>query len=238
MTSYLLKITLQKTPNLIWRRFAVPSFITLNRLHEVIQSVMGWENKRQHYYSANKQRFVPSGQFTAEQPAEGRISTAPAGTLPDGLPENAFSLDDIVFRSGCHLKYIYGTAERQWIHLVNVENTRFGSGTCPYPIYCTEGIRACPPESVADAEEFAGIIAAIKNPGKAEYSEICRQYVGFEPDKFDVEAINKKFSVPSDFLLNSTETPPPAASARKPRSRHKQHSDVLHQLGMKLKKAV
>jgi hypothetical protein len=219
MASYLLKITLQKTPNLIWRRFAVPSFITLNRLHGVVQSVMGWENRRQHYISANKQQFVSTGQA-------------------DGLPECAFSLDDIVFRSGCNLKYIYGEAENQWIHLLNVENTRFGNSSCPYPIYCTEGVRACPPETVADAEEFSCIISALRNPDKPENTELYSQYAGFEPDKFDIEAVNKKFSVPSDFLLNNAAPPQTAATARKQRIRQTQQPDVLRQLGMKLKKAV
>ncbi|MCL2742929.1 MAG: plasmid pRiA4b ORF-3 family protein [Planctomycetaceae bacterium] len=221
MSSYLLKITLQKTPNLIWRRFAVPSFITLNRLHEIIQFVMGWENKRTHCFSVNKQRFVP-----AEM----------GKTASDGLPESAFSLDDVVFRSGCNLKYIYGEAEKQWIHQVCVENLRLSSGSCPYPIYCTEGVRACPPETIANAEEFAGVIAALKNPNTPENAELCRKFAGFEPDKFDIAVINKRFSVPSDFLLQNGGTQ--TATPNKKKKHRSSPPDALRQLGMKLKKAV
>jgi hypothetical protein len=39
---YLLKIELLDIEPAIWRRFVVPANITLDRLHDVIQIVMGW----------------------------------------------------------------------------------------------------------------------------------------------------------------------------------------------------
>jgi len=39
---YLLKIQLLDIEPSIWRRFVVPASITLDRLHDVIQVVMGW----------------------------------------------------------------------------------------------------------------------------------------------------------------------------------------------------
>ncbi len=39
---YLLKIQLLDIEPTIWRRFVVPASITLDRLHDVIQIVMGW----------------------------------------------------------------------------------------------------------------------------------------------------------------------------------------------------
>jgi len=39
-----LKIYLKGVKPLIWRRFLVSDFWTLDKLHRVIQKVMGWEN--------------------------------------------------------------------------------------------------------------------------------------------------------------------------------------------------
>ena len=41
---YQLKITLKDVSPPIWRSFVVPASITLDRLHDVIQIVMGWED--------------------------------------------------------------------------------------------------------------------------------------------------------------------------------------------------
>jgi len=40
--SNLLKIELLDIEPAIWRRFVVPANITLDRLHDVIQIIMGW----------------------------------------------------------------------------------------------------------------------------------------------------------------------------------------------------
>jgi len=39
---YLLKVQLLDIEPAIWRRFVVPDSITLERLHDVVQIVMGW----------------------------------------------------------------------------------------------------------------------------------------------------------------------------------------------------
>ncbi|WP_084188148.1 IS1096 element passenger TnpR family protein [Sulfurivirga caldicuralii] len=41
-TFYQLKITLLWTDPAVWRRVVVPASLSLDRLHDVIQIVMGW----------------------------------------------------------------------------------------------------------------------------------------------------------------------------------------------------
>jgi len=54
-TFYQLKITLKDIEPVIWRRFTVPSHITLDRLHDVVQIVMGWQDSHLHQlFSKNK----------------------------------------------------------------------------------------------------------------------------------------------------------------------------------------
>lgn len=45
---YRLHISVLQTDPTIWRLFQVPGRITLHRLHEIIQVVVGWENY--HFY--------------------------------------------------------------------------------------------------------------------------------------------------------------------------------------------
>ena len=42
---YQIKITLLGTDPPVWRRLLLPAGLTLARLHDVLQSAMGWEDK-------------------------------------------------------------------------------------------------------------------------------------------------------------------------------------------------
>ena len=54
---YLLKIRLLDIEPEIWRRFVVPASITMDRLHDVIQIVMGWTDSHLHEFTIGKKRF-------------------------------------------------------------------------------------------------------------------------------------------------------------------------------------
>ncbi|NUK18206.1 plasmid pRiA4b ORF-3 family protein, partial [Streptomyces lunaelactis] len=46
-----IKVTLADIRPPIWRRLQVPADLTLDRLHLVIQTAMGWENYHMHLFS-------------------------------------------------------------------------------------------------------------------------------------------------------------------------------------------
>ena len=56
--NYLLKISLLEIEPEIWRRFVVPADITLDRLHDVIQIVMGWTDSHLHEFRIGKNRYT------------------------------------------------------------------------------------------------------------------------------------------------------------------------------------
>lgn len=41
---YQFKVHLLHVSLMIWRRFTVPASLTLDQFHEVLQTLMGWEN--------------------------------------------------------------------------------------------------------------------------------------------------------------------------------------------------
>jgi len=57
-----LKVTLRSVhePS-VWRQVLVPAEITLEDLHEVIQSVMGWEDDHLHEFSTGRRQHDPNG---------------------------------------------------------------------------------------------------------------------------------------------------------------------------------
>lgn len=213
MSSYLLKITLRGTPNLVWRRFVVPSFTSLNRLHEVIQDVMGWQRKHPHVFCFRKQEY----------------SNKSAGKA---LPEATFSLDDLVYQSGTKLKYLYDPDGDKWMHDIAVESIRHLDARWPYPIYCFEGVRACPPESCGGTDGYGEMLKALKNPKHPRHQEFTANFVDFDPERFSVENVNKLLKVkgPVDRAGNVILPIP-----KKDRP-SKEKADPLHLLGQRLKK--
>lgn len=178
MSSYLLKISLRGTPNLVWRRFVVPSFTNLGRLHEIVQTVMGWQRKHDHIFTLRKKNYVPGQNGD-----------------PDEYPEDLFSLDDIAFQCRSSLRYIYDPQGDRWIHEINVESVRYVNSDWPYPVYCLEGVRACPPESCGGIVGFAHLLKVLGNSEDPEYGNCVKQFKDYNPDRFDLNKVNKAFKV-------------------------------------------
>lgn len=57
MAGYVLKITLENTHPLVWRRIVIPEKITFEDLHYMLQIVFGWENDHMHEFSAPSRKI-------------------------------------------------------------------------------------------------------------------------------------------------------------------------------------
>ena len=214
MSSYLLKVTLRGTPQLIWRRFVVPSFTSLNRLHGIIQDVMGWENRHAHAFRFRKKIYVPG---TAMESGKKKAESG-----SDTLPDEMFALDDLICQAGAKIQYFYDTDKANWVHDVNVESIRYLNPDWPFPIYCLEGVRACPPESCGGIDGFCELLDALK---KEDLGDMEKKQ--FDPDRFSLEKINKLFKVDGPL--------PSCVSVTKKTAKASQ-DDSLFRLGQTLKK--
>ena len=87
---YLLKIQLLDIEPVIWRRFAVPASITLDRLHDIIQIVMGWTDSHLHEFTIGNKRYT-------EYPE----------SKGDGLVCGRYRLGDLIKQKGRTFRYLY-----------------------------------------------------------------------------------------------------------------------------------
>lgn len=148
---------------------------------------MGWENKQPHAFYLKKQIYLP---------CMDKRGTCPKKSDVDGksLPEEMFSLDDLIFQAGAKLKYHYDPEGDNWIHDISVESIRYLNPDWPYPIYCLEGIRACPPESCGGVDGFCALLKTLKDPTAPNEGQFER-FGDFDPDRFSLEKVNKSFKV-------------------------------------------
>jgi len=126
----------------------VPGDVTLSDLHEILQTVMGWEGYHLHM-------FTIAGQIYGDPEDD---ETGDLGTKNEtryrlyqfGQPEKAkFSYE-----------YDFGDG---WEHTVLVEKILPPEKGVHYPV-CVTGKRACPPEDVGGIWGYENILQAIANP--------------------------------------------------------------------------
>lgn len=169
---YVLKITLNGIRPPIWRRIAVGDNVTLLKLHKIIQAVMGWEDYHLH-------QFEIDGSTYGEPQVEG------FRTIKD---ERRFALGQVVTKVKAKFKYEYDFGD-DWQHEIVVEEIIPYQEGQPLPA-CLKGKRAAPPEDIGGPWGYYALLEARGNPRHPEYANFGELIAAYDPEAFDLEAIN------------------------------------------------
>ena len=167
--NYLLKIQLKDIEPEIWRRFAVPDFISLDRLHDVIQIVMGWLDYHLYEFKISDKKYTENPESKS-----------------DGLEAGKYRLMDLIKTKGRIFQYIYDFGD-YWEHEIIVEDSRYQPASEDLAskyfgrpsIECLDGARACPPEDVGSVQGYYNFCAAIKNHRHKEHRSMKQWFASF-----------------------------------------------------------
>jgi len=172
---YRLKITLRGSKPPIWRRVIVPADITLDRLHDVIQTAMGWYDSHLHAFDIGGVRF------------DYRRESAWA-LESEALDETQYRLGELVNREKAKFTYEYDFGDG-WEHSILLEKI-IPPILEPKMFTCTAGKNACPPEDCGGLWGFYQRLAALNDPDD-EYHEETMEWMGeFDPEAFDRARVN------------------------------------------------
>jgi len=179
-TVYQLKITLADTHPPIWRKIHVQD-CTLDKLHEHIQSAMGWTNSHLHHFIIGEQLYGDP-MLMAENFEDLEYEDSTTTRLSDILPKT-----DRRFRFV--YEYDFGDS---WRHEVLFEKCVEPEAGWKYPL-CLEGARACPPEDVGGVWGYPDFVEAIQDEDHERHDEML-EWVGgsFDPDEFDPAEATKR----------------------------------------------
>lgn len=170
---YRLKVTLRGSRPPIWRRFLVPSAISLKRLHDALQAVMGWTDSHLHQFEAGGVRYGTS------DPEYGLRRVSEART----------TLDQVLRHPKDRLVYEYDFGD-SWEHSVVLEAVLPPEPQAVYPVI-EAGRRACPPEDVGGIPGYEGFLEAIADPDHPEHRDLLEWIGGdFDPEGFSVGEAN------------------------------------------------
>jgi len=217
-----LKISLNEVKPAVWRRFLVEDCITFQKLHEVIQTVMGWENY--HLFEFNVRGIAVSCEEEGFNPAEAsfkKIFSSPEfmkmlekqdlnknsvfldtdkvneiiKNNEKNKPKNDFNMETKVnelIKSAGQKFSYHYDFGDNWIHAVKVEKILEKDDSKNYS-ECIAGERACPPEDCGGVSGYERLLRILKNKNHKEHKEML-EWVGveFDSEEFDLNEINNE----------------------------------------------
>jgi len=172
-TIYQFKITLKESHPPIWRRIQVQD-CTFDKLHEHIQTAMGWTNSHLQHFKLGEQLYGDPD-LMQENFEEMEYKGSTTTKISDILPKTGK-------RFRFQYEYDFGDS---WYHEVLFEGKVRAEPKVKYPL-CLEGARACPPEDCGGIWGYADFVEAIQNPDNERHEELL-EWVGgkFDPEAFD-----------------------------------------------------
>ncbi|HPR65444.1 MAG TPA: plasmid pRiA4b ORF-3 family protein [Thermoanaerobaculia bacterium] len=174
---YLLKISMMGISPEIWRRFVVPANIALDRLHDVIQIVMGWTDTHLYVFMHGDEKYTED----PEDPMDDNDAAE-------------YSLKEVLKKKGDSFVYMYDFGDG-WEHLITVESSDYEPEKFIRPFVCLDGARSCPPEDVGGPYRYDEFLSAYRDPSHPDHAWY-REYLGddFDSELFNVDEVNRELA--------------------------------------------
>ena len=178
-TVYQIKVSLMNLRPPVWRRILVPSSITLEKFHDVLQVSLGWTNSHLHQFvAAGRDYGVPDPDFDFDDSM---------------LDEHGIPLSQLLKKERDWIRYDYDFGDG-WEHRIQIEKVLPFDPNIALP-KCINGRRACPPEDVGGTWCYQEFLKAIGDPSHPEHAEYLEWIGGtFDPEGFDLDEVNELLS--------------------------------------------
>lgn len=175
---YQLKIVLDGIEPEIWRRVLVSENLSLAKLHDVAQAVMGWWNSHLHQFIYKDVYYINP----AWMDDFGDVKFK---------DERRVKLKNLKLGEGDFFVYEYDFGD-SWRHVVQVESIAENTRNRKYPV-CLDGARTCPPEDSGGIWGYAEMLETLKGDDGEEKRELLQWLGGrFDAEAFSVEQANRE----------------------------------------------
>lgn len=184
---YTLRVTLRGLKPAIYRKFCVPSNITLRHLSELLIQLMGWEGYHLNQFRKGYFYYVPAYQRKDELPVL-------FGRAEDFNQED-YTLSDLLSEKGKTLEWEYDFGD-SWMHEVRLSSIAGYVEGEPLVTF-VKGERECPPEDCGSIWGYAELLELhekLKAHKRLTADEKDRlEWYGMESD-FDPEYFDSDFA--------------------------------------------
>lgn len=188
------RVELVETEPRIWRQLEVHSSLTLDHVHQVLQTAFGWEDMHLHRFTANDP-FAPLQPVDGDVPGSQQWLPRKECGEPNDSPEEDLSLGQLLALGGGTAFYEYDFGDC-WLHGLVLVSQRPASDGMP-PARVLDGARRGPLEDSGGFpgyEEILEVLANPTHPDHAEHTEWVAEITGadepFDPAFLDIPALN------------------------------------------------
>ncbi|WP_130178730.1 plasmid pRiA4b ORF-3 family protein [Cryobacterium sp. SO1] len=180
-----LRVALAGSHPPIWRRLTMPSHLTLDVLHDVLQTAFGWTDSHLHRFSLSADPFARATQ--------GILTSFDVEEGDEGVLESELRLDQLLAKKGASLHYTYDFGDG-WNHTIKVEAVAPLAAE-DAAVRCIDGRRRGAAEDVGGIdgwEQLLAVAAGTVAPNYPEQLEVALDMGlrGFV-DEIDLAEINR-----------------------------------------------
>jgi hypothetical protein len=148
--SLVLTVELNHVTPRVWRRVAIPSNTTLDRVHRMIQAAMGWEDTHMYVFENDEHVIIDPRSESGETSADGE------------------RLVTIATEVGDQFSYTYDFGD-EWTHTVTLEEIRPGGPDNEFTVIDGDG--ACPPEDIGGPYHYQDLLTAYADPTNPDHDD-------------------------------------------------------------------
>ena len=186
VVTYRLRIDVARAHPPIWRRLDIRSDVTLDLVHQIVQSAFGWWDSHLHRFSLGGDGFD----------AEAQLFLCPYDVEDgedDGIPTSAVRLDETMHDAGDVLHYLYDYGDN-WDLTLKLEKVLPRDAATAWAA-CVDGRRAAPPEDSGGIRDEAELAEVLDDPASFSVDEVNEalnepyfvlRAAGLAPDLADV----------------------------------------------------
>lgn len=201
-----LKVSIAGSKPAVWRLLDVDPSLTLDMVHQVLQTAVGWRDSHLH-------SFTDTDPYVRLRAVNGHVREprrwVPLDLLEDSdddLPETDWTLGQILTPESGPLFYEYDFGDG-WIHRLELtENLPMPAGAPRARL--VEGARRAPLEDSGGIGGYHDLLDALADPGHEERKDLqawvawaVGPWQEFDPEQLDINAVNSElallFPVPS-----------------------------------------
>lgn len=195
-----LKVSIVGSEPAIWRLLEIDPFLTLDRVHEVIQTAVGWRDSHLH-------SFTDTDPYVRLRAVNGHVREprrwVPLDLLEDNeddLPETDWTLGQILTPESDPLFYEYDFGD-DWIHRLELTATLPMPANAPRARLVDGALRA-PLEDSGGIGGYHDLLDALADPGHEKHNDLqawvawtVGPWQEFDPEELDIIAVNKELAL-------------------------------------------
>jgi hypothetical protein len=160
-------VTLEYVEPKVSRGLDVPSDISLDRLHMILQAAFGWHNAHLYQFCIGEPYQMGAERWVMPDFAES----------PEDLPANKTTLAQAVAKAdAAGLTYLYDFGD-DWIHRIEIGNTGDPKPGQTYP-RLTDVTGTCPPEDIGGPPGYQMFVEVMADPKHPEHNDLKEWYGG------------------------------------------------------------